>query len=94
MKGTSVHDLPRTLGGYMQRHLPAYLMGGVVLGAFQIAMNRIDWLSKAAIDEAFGPHPEEAWHPAAFMLGLALVAFVTRVASRWFIFNAGRDVEY
>ena len=28
------------------------------------------------------------------MLGLALVAFFARVASRWYLFNAGRDAEY
>jgi ATP-binding cassette subfamily B multidrug efflux pump len=27
-------------------------------------------------------------------LALALLSFITRVASRWFIFNAGRDAEY
>ncbi|HXU80799.1 MAG TPA: ABC transporter ATP-binding protein, partial [Polyangia bacterium] len=27
-------------------------------------------------------------------LGLAVLAFLTRVASRWFVFNAGRDAEY
>ena len=32
--------------------------------------------------------------PASVILGLAVFAFVVRVASRWFIFNAGRDVEY
>ena len=57
-------------------------------------MNQIDWLSKKAVDRIFGDDPRSAIAPAAFILGLALVAFVTRVASRWFIFNAGRDVEY
>jgi len=90
----SARAFPRTLGGQFRRHLPAYLMGGAVLAVFQIAMNRIDWQSKAAIDDIFGAHPEEAWTKAAFILGLAVVALVTRVASRWYIFNAGRDVEY
>jgi ATP-binding cassette subfamily B protein len=90
----SARAFPRTLGGQFRRHLPAYVMGGVVLAVFQIAMNRIDWQSKAAIDDIFGAHPEEAWTKAAFILALAVVALVTRVASRWYIFNAGRDVEY
>lgn len=69
-----------------------------MLAGFQLAMNRIDWLSKTAIDIIFGRAPgkvpqDAAW-PALFMLVLALVAFVTRVASRWFSFNAGRDIEY
>jgi ATP-binding cassette subfamily B protein len=54
-------------------------------------MNRIDWLSKDAIDGIFAGRP--SWKPAAFMLVLGAIAFVARVSSRWFIFNAGRDVE-
>jgi ATP-binding cassette subfamily B protein len=65
-----------------------------MLACFQIAMNRIDWMSKRAIDTIFGPTPSAAWVPAAFMLVLAVAAFITRVASRWFVFNAGRDAEY
>ena len=87
-------SLPTTLGGTFRRHLPVYVAGAVVLATFQLAMNRIDWLSKAAVDFIFGPHPEDAWRPAATILFLAVVAFAARVASRWFIFNAGRDVEY
>ena len=80
--------------GQFSRHLSAYLMGAAVLGVFQLSMNRIDWLTKSAIDAIFGPDPASAWVPAAIILGLALLAFVTRVASRYFVFNAGRDVEY
>src|SRR5262249_14636215 len=69
-------------------------MGGAVLAVFQLAMNRIDWQSKAAIDDIFGGHPDDACKSAAIILVLALLALFTRVASRWFIFNAGRDVEY
>jgi ATP-binding cassette subfamily B multidrug efflux pump len=91
---TSPADLPTTLGGYFRRHASAYLAGGFVLAVFQIAMNRIDWLSKSAVDAIFGSSPALAWRPAAAIFALAILAFVTRVASRWFIFNAGRDVEY
>ncbi len=87
-------SFPRTLRGQFQRHLPVYVYGGVCLAAFQLSMNRIDWLSKAAIDDVFGKSPETVWLPSVLILGLAVVALITRVASRWFIFNAGRDVEY
>ncbi|MDB4993481.1 MAG: Lipid export ATP-binding/permease protein MsbA [Myxococcaceae bacterium] len=89
-----VRNLPVSLEGQARRHVPAYLIGGLMLAGFQFAMNRIDWLSKSAIDLVFGPHPELAWRPAAMILALSAFAFGTRVASRWFIFNAGRDVEY
>lgn len=87
-------ELPTTLKGHLRRRRERYLAGIACLAAFQLAMNRIDWLSKAAVDDIFGPSPEDAWRPAAVMLALAAVAFVVRVASRWFIFNAGRDAEY
>jgi ATP-binding cassette subfamily B multidrug efflux pump len=87
-------DLPMTLGAQFRRQLPAYLLGMGVLAGFQFTMNRIDWLSKTAIDRIFSADPRSAIFPASIILGLSLVAFVTRIASRWFIFNAGRDVEY
>ena len=91
------HDpaaFPVTLGGQFLRHLPRYLAGTAMLAAFQLSLNRIDWLSKAAIDAVFGAAPERVTGPATLIFALAVVAFVTRVASRWFIFNAGRDAEY
>jgi ATP-binding cassette subfamily B multidrug efflux pump len=86
--------LPVSLGGQFRRHLPRYLAGTVMLAVFQLALNRIDWLSRTAIDDVFGGTPERVTGPATLILGLALLAFVTRVASRWYIFNAGRDAEY
>jgi ATP-binding cassette subfamily B protein len=65
-----------------------------MLAAFQLAMNRIDWQSKAAVDLVFGARPLDAWKPAVTMLVLAAVAFIARVASRLNVFNAGRDAEY
>jgi ATP-binding cassette, subfamily B, multidrug efflux pump len=86
--------LPMTLGGQFKRRIPVYLAGGVLLAAFQFALNRIDWLAKAAIDDAFGASPDKVTRPATMMLVLAVFAFFARVGSRWFIFNAGRDAEY
>jgi ATP-binding cassette subfamily B multidrug efflux pump len=85
---------PVTLSSEFRRHLPAYAIGTVMLATFQVAMNRIDWLSKSAVDLIFGATPREAWKPAATIFALAILAFFARVASRWFMFNAGRDVEY
>jgi len=83
-----------TLGGHFRRHLPAYIGGTVFLSGFQLAMNRVDWLSKRAIDAVFSGDGPAAIRHASVMLGLAVAAFFTRIASRYFIFNAGRDVEY
>jgi ATP-binding cassette subfamily B protein len=85
---------PTTLRGQFRRHMPQYVVGSVMLAGFQTAMYRIDITQKSAIDALFGPAPAAAWKPAAQILGLAVVAFLARVASRWFVFNAGRDAEY
>jgi ATP-binding cassette subfamily B multidrug efflux pump len=85
---------PTSLKGQFRRHAPQYVLGTLTLAAFQLAMNRIDWQSKTAIDTVFGPTPQSAWKPAATMLLLAMGAFVARIASRWYLFNAGRDAEY
>jgi ATP-binding cassette subfamily B protein len=86
--------LPMSLGGQFKRHLPAYLVGCLLLGFFQFALNRIDWLSKSAIDGIFGKDPSSVTRPAVFIFLLAVASFFARVGSRWFIFNAGRDAEY
>ncbi|MFO0678676.1 MAG: ABC transporter ATP-binding protein [Polyangiaceae bacterium] len=84
-----------TLRSLFAKHANAYVFGAVVLAIFQFCMNRIDWLSKAAVDRIFSESGTgDARGVALAMLGLAVIAFVARVASRWFIFNAGRDVEY
>ena len=91
------HDpaaLPSTLSGQFWRQLPRYLAGTLMLAVFQLSLNRIDWLSKSAIDALFGGSPDLVTGPVIYIFVLALVAFITRVSSRWFIFNAGRDAEY
>ncbi len=85
---------PTSLSGQFRRHAPQYAVGTLMLAGFQFAMNRIDWQSKAAIDAIFGPDPAAAWKPAATILLLGVGAFVARIASRWYVFNAGRDAEY
>ena len=85
---------PTTLAGQLRRHAPQYAVGTLTLAAFQLAMNRIDMRSKDAIDAVFGDDPASAWKPAAVMLALAVGAFVARIGSRWYLFNAGRDAEY
>ncbi|HEY0709098.1 MAG TPA: ABC transporter ATP-binding protein [Polyangia bacterium] len=89
-----VAGIPTTLGGQARRQMPRYVAGFIMLAIFQLALNRVDWLSKSAIDAVFSNHPGDVTRPALWILGLALLAFCTRIASRWFVFNAGRDAEY
>ncbi len=93
-RSLSSDDGSTTLGAQFRSQMPAYVRGSIVLALFQLSMNRIDWMGKRAVDLLFGDTPEAAARPALMMLLLAVVAFVTRISSRWFIFNAGRDVEY
>ena len=87
-----------TLFSFFVAFWPRYVMGGLMLLAFQFAMNRIDWLSKRAIDALFssvpGVSPHDAMRPLWGILALAVVAFLVRVSSRMYCFNAGRDIEY
>ena len=87
-----------SLSSYLWSYAPRFVMGGLMLLCFQVAMNRIDWLSKQAIDTLFDRVPSATAHdatkPALWMLGLAVAAFIVRVSSRMYCFNAGRDIEY
>lgn len=94
----SAPNPPSSLGSLIRQYLPAYLAGALMLAVFQLCMNRIDWLSKQAIDAIFSSGATQgaaaAVRPALWMLLLAVFAFFTRVGSRFFCFNAGRDIEY
>lgn len=90
---TTKVSYPRTLKGQLVGKVPQYLAGTVTLAVFQLAMNRIDWLSKTSVDRIFGAG-EFPWGPCLGIFALAIVALFARVLSRYFIFNAGRDVEY
>ncbi len=81
---------------FFRKHLRVYLLGALMLVAFQLSMNRIDWLSKIAVDRIFSSEgvSQTAWHLLLWMGVLAVIAFLVRLASRWFIFFAGRDIEY
>lgn len=85
--GSLLHQFRRKAGQFW--------IGALMLAVFQLAMNRIDWASKRAVDQIFG----DGSHPHILRIvlplgGLAVLAFVARVSSRALIFNAGRDVEY
>ena len=55
---TDPASLPATPRGYARRYARAYVLGGLCLAAFQLALNRIDWLSKATVNRIFAPPVE------------------------------------
>jgi ATP-binding cassette subfamily B multidrug efflux pump len=83
-----------TLRSTFLRNRTRYALGGVMLALFQWSMNRIDWASKHAIDALVAGDEAASGRAVGALMGFAVGAFVTRVASRWYIFNAGRDAEY
>ena len=88
--------LPTTVRGYLRRYTPVYVRGGLCLAGFQLAMNRVDWLGKRTVDALF---TTAGAGRTVLVLGLTIIAlgvlaFVLRLASRWYLFNAGRDAEY
>jgi ATP-binding cassette subfamily B protein len=83
-----------TLRSTFLRNRSRYVFGGVMLAGFQWSMNRIDWSSKHAIDAIVAGDEAASGRAVSMLMVFAIVAFVARVASRWFIFNAGRDAEY
>ena len=85
---------PWTLGGLFRRHLSAYLAGALCLFASATALNRVDWLSKAAIDSAFGGDGGRAIRTSVAMVALTFLAFLAATSSRYFVFNAVAGVEY
>lgn len=82
-----------TIWKEIKRYRWSLVLGTFMLAIFQLALNRIEWLSKGALDQIFKDH-RPAWKPALVILFLAVVAFVARLCSRWFWFYTGRDVEY
>ena len=71
------------------------ISSALALAAFQLAMNR----DRLAVEDGgrrdLRRRPEErSLGPRRSCWFSRLLAFVARVASRYFIFNAGRDVEY
>ena len=90
-----MHDVTSpTLGGLFRRHLVAYVAGAACLLASAAALNRVDWLSKAAIDSAFGGDGGRAIRTSLAMVALTFLAFFAATSSRFFVFNAVAGVEY
>jgi ATP-binding cassette subfamily B protein len=89
-------ELPPTIAGYARRFTRAHIAGGLCIAAFQLAMNRIDWLGKLTVDRVFAASPgaNVALRTGLAIVGLGVLAFGLRLASRFYLFNAGRDAEY
>lgn len=86
--------LPTTLTGQLKRQAPRYLVGLLLLAAYQYAQYWFDTHLSKAIDAAtHGQRSAAGWLGAA-LIGVAVGSLVIRVLSRMAMFNAGRMAEY
>ena len=85
---------PSSLLGLARRCLGRYAAGAAALAAYQLTLNRIDWLSKAVLDDLYGPSPGAVRGAIAAMVALAIGGFVAHVAGRGLLQSAGQEAEY
>lgn len=89
---TSPHE--KTLIDYVRPYAGSLAVGLVLLLLTNVAEKAIPWLLKIGLDALQGGSYERVSRAALAVVGLALVMWVVRTASRVWIFNVGRDVEY
>ena len=78
----------------VRQHLPRYLVGVLLLGAYQFLQWWFDTRLIRAIDSAVVGNREAAIFWGLWLAGVAVAAFILRVLSRLVLFNAGRIAEY
>ncbi len=88
---------PRRVRDYFARYRGAFFAGFAALVLTNLLGLSIPWLLKRAVDALKGGDASawsEAQRYALWMIAAALLMAVIRTASRIFIFNSGRRVEY
>jgi ATP-binding cassette subfamily B protein len=93
-KREQLERLPVRLQDQFWRHFPRYLVGTLLLGAYQGAQLWFDFRLRDAINAAVAGKRELALSLGASLVALALGAWVVRIWSRVVVFNAGRISEY
>lgn len=85
---------------HLRRHARVFVLGFLLLGATNALQVAIPWLLKIGVDAMPGLSDAAAvagstiaW-VAVGIAAAAMAQAVTRVGSRWFLFRAGRDIEY
>lgn len=89
-----VAAIPVTLTGQIQRRLPRYLGGVVLLGLYQYSQYWFDTRLVRAINLATSGRGSDALRIGIWLSLVSLAAFGIRVLSRVVLFNAGRLAEY
>ena len=84
----------RRIRDYFTRHKPSFIGGIAALIATQTFSLVVPNLLKHATNALAAHDFDEVRRYALYLLGVAVVGAVARIASRLLIFNAGREVEY
>lgn len=87
-------SVPVRLLPQFKRHFGRYVAGLVLLALYQSAQYLFDIRLQEAINAATRGELEVAFEVGAFLIALAVAAFLVRVLSRVIVFNAGRIAEY
>lgn len=89
----------RVAAPHLRRHAAPFLIGFGLLAATNGLQVAIPWLLKIGVDAlpgiADGTVAGDSLGLVALgIVGAALAQAVTRIGSRWYLFRAGRDIEY
>ena len=87
-------DHPITLKGQLRDKAWIYLAGGGLLLVQQFLMARRDFFVRDAVDAATTLRGGDAKIAALSIFAVSIIAALARVASRYIVFSAGRNVEY
>lgn len=82
------------LVAWVRPYLGRIALGVLWLILTQAAEKAIPWLFRSGIDALAAGRLRDVGRVALWVIGLALVAWAVRTASRIAIFNVGRDVEF
>lgn len=88
------HEVPTGLWIQLWRNGPSYLLGVLLLAAYNYAQYWLDVSLADAMAHLLARDFDAAQSVGLGMIAIAVVAFGVRVLSRLTIFNAGRHAEY
>ncbi len=91
---TDAARIPTTLLGQLRRNVPSYLVGILMLAAYNYSQYWIDLRLADAMGDLLAGDLRATGLLGLAIVGGAAVAFGVRVVSRLTIFNAGRHAEY
>jgi ATP-binding cassette subfamily B protein len=93
-KKTPADQIPFGLWDQFKRQSPGYVLGLLLLAAYQYLQYAFDNQLDDAVDVAVGDVEGQLASLGLLLIGIAVVSFGVRVFSRVAIFNGGRNAEY